>query len=111
MYSISELRINEADEDSSLPSRKKKTISVTVECSGYEKHKLARSYEVDYALAGSGRGEVGPQHIYLTLPYTEDPRKLAASIKEEIVKMKRDDSAEKLLLGKLRQLGPAALNP
>ena len=36
---------------------------------------------------------------------------LAASIKEEIVKMKRDDSAEKLLLGKLRQLGPAALNP
>lgn len=113
MYSLKSLRINEPDESApSGSSRSKKTISVTIECSGYEQSKLKHGWDYDSLVPYSiGETQSTTGSFCLNVPYTDDPRKLASSIKAEIVKMKKDTDDETLLLGKVRQLGAAALNP
>lgn len=107
MYTLKSLRINEP-----CMAGDPKTISVEVECTGYEQSQLKKRWEYDslvpYSISETGRAT---GCIYLTVPYDSDPRKVAASIKAEIVKMKKDSSEETLLLGQVRQLGASALNP
>jgi hypothetical protein len=109
MYAIEDLRINEPDPDAEPGTQSaKKTICVTLRCDGYESGLINKSY--GDTLAPSGRSEVGSNYIYLTIPFSDDPRTVAARIKAKIAEMKVDHQAETVLLGRVRELGASALN-
>lgn len=111
MYQVKSLRINEPC-PGMMGEMSKKTISVTVECTGYEQDKLRHGWDYDSLVPYSiSETQSATGCVYLTVPYTADPRALANSIKAEIAKMKKDTDEETLLLGKVRQLGATALNP
>ena len=101
MYAIEDLSIHEPDPN--IPGDKK-TICARVRCDGYEADLLSPTPEL------YGRGEVGSSCVWVTVPFTDDERVLARRIRDKIAEMKVDRSKEKLLLGKIRQLGPSALN-
>jgi hypothetical protein len=106
MYAIESLRINEPDE---FDPKSKKTITATIRCDGYEDWAPGQSY--GDTIAPYGRSEIGANNVYVTIDFSDEPRTVAKRIRAKIAEMKVDLTAEKLLLGKVRQLGPTALNP
>lgn len=101
MYTIEDISIHEPDPN--IPGDKK-TVCASVRCDGYDADLLSPTPEL------YGRSEVGASCVWVTVDYTADERVLARRIRDKIEEMKADRSEEKLLLGKIRQLGPSALN-
>ncbi len=111
IYTVEDLCISEPDPNAEPGTQaRKKTISVTVRCDGYEADAIRVAAYGD-TLAPMGRSEVDFTYIYLTIPFSADPRTVAKSIKEEIAKRKVDRTQSKLLLGQVMELGASAVNP